>query len=396
MRLRSSGGAVVSQSGLRHDAEHRAAVEAEEAVGQRDQLEVAERVTDARCGTAAMPSGARPASARRARRARRRVDERDERAFGARPRRLVDQPDAARLAAAPAPRAMSSTRSVTWCSPGRASRRTSRSASRAPSLRAARASTRPTGTKCARTRCDATSSARLDVAARARRDRTPAPPAGRPPRCRRDRGRAFIGYACSAHERDTSQQRPAHRLSVRGARAASCRVSNAASERARVSSSPAQCRDRSRAAMRSRRLNSPATARALEMVMKRCVQLAQSVLAACAARRRVRSACARNGRIVSTSSATPSPVVAIGLDDRRTPLPVAVALQREVRLDRRSPCRSAPSRSALLTTKMSAISMMPALSACTSSPVPGHQDDDARHRRCARCRLRPARRRRSR
>ena len=33
--------------------------------------------------------------------------------------------------------------------------------------------------------------------------------------------------------------------------------------------------------------------------------------------------------------------------------------------------RSAPSRSALLTTKMSAISMMPALSACTSSPVPG-------------------------
>ena len=33
--------------------------------------------------------------------------------------------------------------------------------------------------------------------------------------------------------------------------------------------------------------------------------------------------------------------------------------------------RSAPSRSALLTTKTSAISMMPALSACTSSPVPG-------------------------
>ena len=33
--------------------------------------------------------------------------------------------------------------------------------------------------------------------------------------------------------------------------------------------------------------------------------------------------------------------------------------------------RSAPSRSALLTTKMSAISMIPALSACTSSPAPG-------------------------
>ena len=38
--------------------------------------------------------------------------------------------------------------------------------------------------------------------------------------------------------------------------------------------------------------------------------------------------------------------------------------------------RSAPSRSALFTTKMSAISMMPALSACTSSPAPGHQHDD--------------------
>ena len=33
--------------------------------------------------------------------------------------------------------------------------------------------------------------------------------------------------------------------------------------------------------------------------------------------------------------------------------------------------RSAPSLSALFTTKMSAISMMPALSACISSPVPG-------------------------
>ena len=33
--------------------------------------------------------------------------------------------------------------------------------------------------------------------------------------------------------------------------------------------------------------------------------------------------------------------------------------------------RSAPSRSALFTTKMSAISMMPALIACTSSPAPG-------------------------
>ena len=39
-------------------------------------------------------------------------------------------------------------------------------------------------------------------------------------------------------------------------------------------------------------------------------------------------------------------------------------------------CRSAPSRSALLTTKMSAISMMPAFSAWTSSPAPGHNRHD--------------------
>ena len=58
--------------------------------------------------------------------------------------------------------------------------------------------------------------------------------------------------------------------------------------------------------------------------------------------------------------------------------------------------RSAPSRSALLTTKMSAISMMPAFSACTSSPAPGTSSDDRRCRRCGRCRLRPGRRRPSR
>ena len=79
----------------RHHAEHRAAVEAEEAVGQRDQLEVAER----------MPAGAREQLDLRRRLLQldehavrgRRVNERDQRAFGARPRLLVDQPDAARL-----------------------------------------------------------------------------------------------------------------------------------------------------------------------------------------------------------------------------------------------------------------------------------------------------------
>ena len=45
MRLRSSAGAFFSHRTLRHDAEHRAAVEAEEAVADRDQLEVAERET---------------------------------------------------------------------------------------------------------------------------------------------------------------------------------------------------------------------------------------------------------------------------------------------------------------------------------------------------------------
>ena len=58
----------------RHDAEHRAAVEAEEAVGERDQLEVAERMANGRAksGTVAgRPAGRRrpAASARPARRA---------------------------------------------------------------------------------------------------------------------------------------------------------------------------------------------------------------------------------------------------------------------------------------------------------------------------------------
>ena len=74
--------------------------------------------------------------------------------------------------------------------------------------------------------------------------------------------------------------------------------------------------------------------------------------------------------------------------DRRDELGHARARRRDRAQDRRLPLagrpgssdsivsidaavRSAPSRSALLTTKMSAISMMPALSACTSSPAPG-------------------------
>ena len=57
-----------------------------------------------------------------------------------------------------------------------------------------------------------------------------------------------------------------------------------------------------------------------------------------------------------------------GLQDRRTPAPSQGCSADRLHA---AAVRSAPSRSALLTTKMSAISMMPALSACTSSPVPG-------------------------
>ena len=71
------------------------------------------------------------------------------------------------------------------------------------------------------------------------------------------------------------------------------------------------------------------------------------------------------------SSGTPAPVVASVLHDRRPPVLRRGRGQTRASLRRRDAVRSAPSRSALFTTKMSAISMMPALSACTSSPVPG-------------------------
>ena len=82
-----------------HDAEHRAAIEGEEAVGQRDELEVAKRVRPGRVkrGTVA---GARPAptagcfSSTSTPLRGRWMHERDQRALGARPRRLVDQPHA--------------------------------------------------------------------------------------------------------------------------------------------------------------------------------------------------------------------------------------------------------------------------------------------------------------
>ena len=107
---------------------------------------------------------------------------------------------------------------------------------------------------------------------------------------------------------------------------------------------------------------------------KRCAeQLAQPALAR-ASRRRV---AARRGRVRAERARSPpaarrrpSPVVAsvFTIGGRHSPA-ANVCSDSIASID--ATVRSAPSRSALLTTKMSAISMMPALSACTSSPVPG-------------------------
>ena len=59
-----------------------------------------------------------------------------------------------------------------------------------------------------------------------------------------------------------------------------------------------------------------------------------------------------------------------GLEDRRPPLAGPNVCSESI-ASSDATARSAPSRSALLTTKMSAISMTPALSAWTSSPDPG-------------------------
>ena len=107
--------------------------------------------------------------------------------------------------------------------------------------------------------------------------------------------------------------------------------------------------------------------------MNRCdTQLAQPVLAARPAPRRLRAAARARGTARSPRPAPESPARSSPRSSRS-----AAATRRSRRCaapgSTRPPTtrRSAPSRSALLTTKMSAISMMPALSACTSSPVPG-------------------------
>ena len=110
----------------------------------------------------------------------------------------------------------------------------------------------------------------------------------------------------------------------------------------------------------------------------RCASSSRSRNSCRAARRRGRSLAGMGAeaadRLPQLGHAAPGR--RLGLDDRRPPLrprdtPAAPGSTRST-----VTIRSAPSRSALLTTKMSAISMMPAFSACTSSPVPGHEHDD--------------------
>ena len=77
------------------------------------------------------------------------------------------------------------------------------------------------------------------------------------------------------------------------------------------------------------------------------------------------------GTIAAHSSSTPRPVVASVLSTGGVHATGRRRLQRQAPPRSPAPRRSMPSRSALLTTNTSAISMMPALIACTSSPVPG-------------------------
>ena len=167
---------------LGHDAEHRAAVQAEEAVADRNQLELAHRKRDrdrrlgARFRTHGSGSRAdvgrgvdstldgrlttvdgRLLDLHQHAVGRGRVDERDQRPFSAPARRFVDEPRASRLQVRQAAW-MSSTRRVMWCRPGP---RLFTNAAIGESGEVASSNSSfasPTGTKRARTRCDATSS----------------------------------------------------------------------------------------------------------------------------------------------------------------------------------------------------------------------------------------------
>ncbi len=131
---------------------------------------------------------------------------------------------------------------------------------------------------------------------------------------------------------------------------------------------------RPRDAMRSRSASSSPGARmsCSTWSMKRRSRISRSRHSARARRRELNTAPVfwRKRSIVSTSSATPAPVVAtVRSTGGRHESAGHCSSDSIDSID--AAVRSAPSRSALLTTKTSAISMMPALRACTSSPAPG-------------------------
>ena len=134
-------------------------------VAQRDQLEVAQTVCreicrlqigDCQIGDWLLQLDQHAVGARR-------VDERDQRAFGAGPRLLVDQPRAAGLQLRQR-RAdvVDAQRDVVQARAALLDELRDRRIA-APSLPAVRASTPPTGMKCARTRCDGHLLRRLDL-----------------------------------------------------------------------------------------------------------------------------------------------------------------------------------------------------------------------------------------
>ena len=129
----------------------------------------------------------------------------------------------------------------------------------------------------------------------------------------------------------------------------------------------------SRAAMRSTsRSSSPAGRASFEILQEPLrQQVAQPIrLSVTPAGRGAAARVRAEPPIAAQSSAMPSPAVAtvFRIGGRHSPAAAGCSARFAA-----IACTSlsAPSRSALLTTKMSAISMMPALSACTSSPVPG-------------------------
>src|SRR5258706_5559482 len=140
----------------------------------------------------------------------------------------------------------------------------------------------------------------------------------------------------------------------------------------RMMSAAAEYGSISREAMPSTmRWNSPAGSVSSTSCMNRCESRSRSRNSCRTRWREARASaeCARTCVTTSSSSAIPVPVVAsvFRIGGRHSPGWNACS---DSMVDTDCARRSAPSRSALFTTKMSAISMMPALSACTSSPVP--------------------------